>query len=120
MINKVYIDSDGLLQILVVGDQTAASVQEMGDKLRFCIQQLRQEGRPVLILDNLLQMGATPSAVRREVAHLAKTLDFDRAVMVGGGSAAMRLGTNLMLRAVGRSNTRYFASLESARVWLSL
>jgi hypothetical protein len=118
MYNKVYVDDDGLLQIWVVGDQTAASVREMGGKLEFYTATLRSQGRPVLVLDNLIRMGSTTSDARREVARIAKALDMDRGAMVGGGSRAMRYGTNLMLRAIGRGNLRYFANMESARKWL--
>jgi hypothetical protein len=31
----------------------------------------------------------------------------------------MRYGTNLMLRAIGRANVRYFASTEAAQAWLT-
>jgi UDP-N-acetylmuramyl pentapeptide synthase len=118
MVNKVYLDQDGLLQIWVIGDQSAESVREMGEKLAFYTRQLREQHKPVLILDNLIKMGETSSEARKEVARLTKTLDFDRAVMVGDGSLVMRYGTNLMLRAIGRSNTRYFNAMESARKWL--
>src|SRR5207249_4981277 len=99
-----YIDPDGLLQIWVVGDQTAESVREMGEKLTFYTQKLREEHKPVFVLDNLINMGRTTSEARREVARIARTLDFDHGAMVGDGSALMRYGTNLMLRAIGRSN----------------
>jgi hypothetical protein len=116
--NKVYVDDEGLLHIWVIGDQTADSVREIGEKLRFYSAELRSEGRPVLVLDNLLQMGRTTSEARGEVARIARSLDMDRGAMVGGSSRTMRLGTNLMLRAIGRHNLRYFANLESAHKWL--
>jgi len=119
MINKVYVDDEGILQIWVVGDQTAESVREMGEKLSLYAAQLRSQGRPVLVLDNLKAMGNTTSEARKEVARIARSLDFDRAVMVGDGSAVMRLGTNLMLRAIGRSNARYYSALEPAQAWLT-
>lgn len=118
VINNVYLDADGLLHIVVAGDQTAETVREMGEKLGRFVRQLRAAARPVLVLDNLKAMGATTSDARAEVARIARTLDYDRAAMVGDGSAAMRLGTNLMLRAIGRPRVRYFSSLESARIWL--
>ncbi|MDB5179329.1 MAG: hypothetical protein JWN01_1272 [Patescibacteria group bacterium] len=118
MINKVYLDNDGLLQIWVIGDQTAESVREMGEKASIYSAQLRSQGRPVLVLDNLIKMGGTTSGARKEVARIARTLDFDRAVMVGDSSALMRYGTNLMLRAIGRGNTRYMSNLAVARHWL--
>lgn len=118
MVNKVQLNTDGLIEIWVIGDQTAESVREMGEKVEFFVRDLQRSGRPVLILDNLLKLGATTSQARAEVARLAKTLAFERAAMVGGGSLMMRYGTNLMLRAIGRSNVRYFSHLESARKWL--
>jgi hypothetical protein len=117
-INKVYIDSHGILQILVVGDQTADSVREMGEKVDLYIRQLCEQHKPVVILDNLTHMGRTTSEARREVARLARTLYFERGAMVGDGSPLMRYGTNLMLKAIGRSNLRYFGNLESAQKWL--
>jgi len=118
MVNKVFVDPSGLLQIWVVGNQTGDSVREMGEKVVYYIEQLRGSHQPVLILDNLKEMGQTTSEARREVARLARSLRFDRAAMVGDGSAAMRYGTNLMLRAIGRRNIRYFASLDAAQLWL--
>jgi hypothetical protein len=118
MVNKVYVDTEGLLEIWVIGDQTPETVREMGEKLVYFCEQLRSQGRPVLVLDNLIKMGNTTSEVRREVARIAKTLDYDRAAMVGDGSVFMRYGTNLMLRAIGRPNARYFGNMETARKWL--
>ena len=118
MVNKVYLDRSGFIQIWVVDAQTDESVREMGEKIGFYIKDLRAAGAPVLILDNLIKMGKTTSGARREVARLAKTLDFDRCAMVGNGSRAMRYCTNLMLKAIGRRNVRYFGNLESAETWL--
>jgi UDP-N-acetylmuramyl pentapeptide synthase len=118
MVNKVYLDQAGLLQVLVIGDQTEDSVREMGEKLYAFVMQLRSQRQPVLVLDNLLEMGATTSEARREVGRIAKSLDFDLAAMVGDNSLPMRYSTNLMLRAIGKSNLRYFGNIDSARKWL--
>jgi hypothetical protein len=118
MFNKVYIDSEGLLTIWVIGDQTEESVREMGEKLDFYARELQRSHKPILVLDNLLKMGHTTSAARAEVARIAKRLPFERAAMVGGGSPAMRFGTNLMLKAIGKRNLRFFASMEAATLWL--
>ncbi len=118
-VNKVFVNRAGLLEIYVCGDQTEATVREMGEKLGYYIRQLRETGKPVLVLDNLVAMGETTSEARRTVARLARTMDFDRCAMLGNGSAPMRYGTNLMLRAIGRANVRYFGNLESAVKWLT-
>ena len=118
MVNKVFISDRGIIEIWVIGHQTYDSVREMGEKIGRYVQEQRAAGVPVLILDNIIDLGTTTSDARREVARLAKTLTFDRAAMVGNGSRAMRFGTNLMLHAIGRSNTRYFSHLYAAEDWL--
>jgi UDP-N-acetylmuramyl pentapeptide synthase len=73
-----------------------------------------------MVLDDLKRMGETNSAARAEVARLAKTLDFDRCAMLGEANPMMRYGTNLMLRAIGRSNVKFFASQDAALMWLGI
>jgi UDP-N-acetylmuramyl pentapeptide synthase len=119
-VNKVYLDENGIIEIEVVGDQTAASVHAMGEEIQALILKLEQASKPVLLLDNLKRMGDTTPEARSEVGRLAKTLRFDRGAMVGDGSVMMRSGTNLMLRAIGRSNLRYFASRDAALMWLGV
>lgn len=117
--NRVYRTPTHIIEIEVVGDQTAASVRAMGIEAARLAAQLRREQRPVLVLDNLKRLGHTDSAARREVARIARQLDFDRGAMLGDATPLMRLGTNLMLRAIGRPNLRYFASRDAALLWLT-
>jgi hypothetical protein len=120
MENKVFINALGLLEINVRGDQTRESVQAMGQSIQELINQLQATNRPVLLLDDLKKMGETDSAARSEVARLAKTLDFDRCAMLGDSNPMTRYGTNLMLRAIGKSNVKFFASRDAALMWLGV
>jgi UDP-N-acetylmuramyl pentapeptide synthase len=118
-VNRVFQQPEGLIIIEVVGDQTADSVTEMGEKLATYSTRLRVEGKPVCALDDLTRIGEASPEARAVVAKLAKNLDFDRCAMVGDGSVWMRHSTNLMLRAIGRSNVRYFSRHEPALRWLA-
>jgi hypothetical protein len=40
-------------------------------------------------------------------------------VGVGGAGGPMRFGANLMLRAIGKPNLRFFASIDAAKLWLN-
>jgi hypothetical protein len=118
MQNKVYLDSDDIINIEVVGDQTTESVTQMGRQVEGLIREQRTLGKPSLILDNLLTIGNVGPEPRQQVVDLAKRLDYDRAAMVGKGGL-MKFGTNLMLRATGRSyRAKYFENLAEARRWL--
>ena len=120
MSNQVYSNPQGIIEIEVVGDQTEITVREMGLQIKTLIAQTRHNSQPVLLLDNLKRMGNTTPEARREVARLAKSLDFDRTAMLGQNNIMMRYGTNLMLRAIGKPNIRYFANRDAALLWLGI
>jgi hypothetical protein len=118
MQNKVYLDDQGVIVIEVVGDQTVASVEQMGQEVEKLIDTQRKAGKPCLVLDNLFRIGEVGPEARHKVVELTKTLAYDRAAMTGKGGM-MRFGANLMLRATGRANTaRFFESEQEARQWL--
>lgn len=118
--NRVFINPAHVIEIHVIGDQTAESVIAMCDKVIQLIEKLGSQSRPIYIIDNLKAMGETTPDARSAVAYYAKNLHFNRVAMVGDGSIMMRLGTNLMLRAIGKSNIRYFSSIDSALLWFGL
>jgi hypothetical protein len=115
--NRVQL-KDGIIHIEVVGDQTGPSVEAMGRETTNIIVQLRQVGKPVLILDNVQGIGKADMAAVRAVAVLGRILDYDKVAMVGDGSAALRTGINLLLRTIAQPNTKYFADLSEAEIWL--
>jgi hypothetical protein len=116
--NKVFINQDGLIEIVVAGDQTFESVQAMGEKVLEIARQLHADGKPALLLDNLLLVGQVPTEARQLVVTLVKSSDYDKLAMVGKGTA-MRLGANLMLQATGRGKkVKYFDDRAKAEYWL--
>lgn len=116
--NRVFLNDDGIIEILVVGQQNAASVEFMGRQADTLITQRKASGKPPLILDNLLDLGPVDGPGRKLVVELAKRMDYDRLAMLGKGGI-MRLGSNLMLRAIGQSyRAKYFDDREKATAWL--
>jgi hypothetical protein len=116
--NRVFLTENGILEIVTVGPQNAASVEHMGRELEALITSQRAVGKPALVLDNLLELGPVDTEGRKLVVELGKRLDYDRLAMLGKGGM-MRLGTNLMLRAIGKSyKLRYFDDRGKAVAWL--
>jgi UDP-N-acetylmuramyl pentapeptide synthase len=119
MANNVSLHDDGFIEISVVGNQTEMSVRAMGAQTAHLLQTLADRGRPLLVLDDITHLGRTNIGARQTVAKLAKTLHFDRLAMLGDGSTMMRVGTNLMLSAIGKGNKiRYFDNRDEAIAWL--
>jgi hypothetical protein len=116
--NRVFLNQDGIIEIMVVGAQNATSIETMGREADALVTQMKAVGKPCLILDNLLQIGPVDAQGRKLVVDLAKRIDYDRAAMLGKGGV-MRLGANLMLRAVGQAyRVRYFDDRDQAIKWL--
>ncbi len=118
MANKVFINSDQIVEIIVDGDQTVASVTTMGNQALELAQAYKRKNKPALILDNLLSKGSVPVDARSVVVDLIKSRDFDKLAMVGSGGI-IKIGANLILQASGKgSRVKYFDSYELATNWL--
>ena len=116
--NKVYLDNNGLIVIEVIGDQNVQSVEAMGQAVAVLIESRRKQGKPALLLDNLLHMGKVDTEARKKVVELSKTLNYDKTAMLGKGGL-MRFGTRLMLQAAGKADKiRYFDDANEATYWL--
>lgn len=116
--NKVFLNQDGLIEIQVVGDQNAASIELMGRELDVLITRLKALDKPALVLDDLLQIGKVDAKGRKQVVDLGKNLNFDKLAMVGKGGL-LRLGANLLLSAIGRGDKmRFFNDRAPAVEWL--
>lgn len=116
--NQVFLNPDSIIEVRVVGDQNTGSVELMGRDINILIMQLKAAGKPVLILDNLLEMGNVDGPGRKLVVSLGKHLQYDKLAMVGKGGI-LRIGTNLMFRAMGRGDKiRLFTDQEAAVQWL--
>jgi hypothetical protein len=117
MANSVTVHKDGFIEVKVVGDQTGETVAVMGDEVK---RHLAMKGQPPLILDDITKLGQTDIPARQMVNQLAKTLPFERVAMYGDGSTLMRVGTNLLLKAIGMGGKiRYFDNRREAVEWLT-
>lgn len=116
--NDVFINEHEIIEIIVNGDQTVDSVQAMGDEAERLGSEHSKGGRPVLILDNLLDIGDVPPEAFQRVKDLISSSTYDRFAMVGR-SAGIRIGANLILKVIGKSKqVRYFDDYVAATHWL--
>jgi UDP-N-acetylmuramyl pentapeptide synthase len=116
--NRVFIAAGDIIEIKVVGSQTAESVHSMVDEVMRLSAKLEKAGKPIIVLDDLRNMGDVTPEGRKAVVHFAKVLEYNKLAMVGKGSI-LRLGANLMLHATGRAHkARYFEDYDAAVAWL--
>ena len=116
--DKVYINEYGLIEIIVHGDQTVESVNALADKTDDFVHKFHSEGKPALVLDNLMLLGNAPSNVRKTVIKRIRNAHIDKFAFVGT-DRMLRLGSNLVLRAIGKGNSvKYFDDYGTAVTWL--
>jgi UDP-N-acetylmuramyl pentapeptide synthase len=120
MANRVFLHKDGYIEISVIGDQNEASVRAMGEQITELLERQTRAKKPRIVLDDITKLGHTDIGARRTVAELAKLIHFDRLAMLGDGSVMMRVGTNLLLSAIGKgSKIHYFDDRAAAMAWLT-
>lgn len=118
MPNQVFLNKQDIIEIHVVGDQTPASIMEMGETASKLATRQRKRGKPVLVIDNLLQIGVVSPEGRQMVVHYGKIIDYDRLAMLGN-NAMLRVGANLLLQAIGKGKQLHYFESEAAAVnWL--
>ncbi len=117
--NKVFINEYDVVEIIVDGDQTVKSVSKMADDAEKLIKQQRAAGKPAFVLDNLMLIGTVPPEARKKVVERVKAIDSDKFAFVGS-DRIIRLGANLLLRAIGKGNkVKYFDNYGEAITWLT-
>lgn len=115
--NSVILNND-IIEVVVEGNQTGASVQEMGDKIEALIKQQNAAGKPALVLDDVTKMTGADADARKLVVEFSKSLPYTKLAMVGMGGL-VRLGANLLLQTAGRGAVaRYFDNHKDALAWL--
>jgi hypothetical protein len=116
--NKVFFNQNDIIEIIVDGDQTVESVMAMADEAEELLAQRKDQGKPTLVLDNLLRIGNVPPEARKKVVERAKTLEYDKLAFVGKGRV-LRFGSNLILQAIGKGDKlKYFDDYDAAIAWL--
>src|SRR5260221_1662570 len=117
--NKIFLNADNIVEIHVIGNQTHDSVMAMGKESEVLLQELASKNLPGLVLDNITEMGETDTAARQAVSKLARTLPYKKVAMYGSNAVAIRVGSSLLLQAIGMgSKIKYFGVKSKAVDWL--
>jgi len=118
--NHVFINDAGIIEIVVSGDQTVESIDAIGNEAERLVRQRRKEGKPALVLDDVLLIGSVPAEARQRVVELAKSVNYQKFAMVGKGTT-IKMAANLLLQAIGKARkVKYFDDYSQAVEWLKI
>ncbi len=118
--NHVWLNDQGLIEVQVVGQQSADTVVAMGALIADLARQQRTNDQPVLVLDDLRRMALKqPTEVPKTVAAVARRIDFDKVAMLGSSSGLIKYSSNFIIQAIGKIETiKYFGDRAEAERWL--
>ncbi len=116
--NMVTTDATGVVVIVFRGKQSGESVRRVVELTRAHITQLRNQGKKVFALVNIIEieLSAADSAGRAEAKSLMN-LDYDAAAVIGPGR--FRLFMSYLLRGLAQGrHVQFFTRERQARAWL--
>jgi hypothetical protein len=114
--NTVTFNPQGFIEISLVGNQTAATFEEIYNNVIPLINMLKQEKKPLLcLIDGTGQTGYSLSSDKAAL-KLLESVDYDKIAMHNISHAEV---TNGIIMAIGKSHsTKLFPDRESALAWL--
>ena len=118
MQNKVERLENDIIFVKKIGDQTAKSMIDLYVMIADISEQLRKEGKPVLILSDASDEGESDLKSREAAAKIGKSLDFDRSATFGA-HLVLETTRDLMIQATQLNlKVRNFKTRDEAEKWL--
>jgi hypothetical protein len=118
--NIVQLSSNGVILMVVTGQQTRQSVAELYMELAELIKQRHLENKPALIINDIDHMIHSPEAGEAENEALkVLSLPFDAMAVCYGNSKNIELAHRLAKMASAENYVRTFSSARPASRWLA-
>lgn len=118
MQNSVKLNSEGIVEAFVVGDQDYESFRKLANEAEPLMIEQRKKGQAVLGLVDLTKKGHYTAASNRAAMEMLEKMDYDRVAMFGA-EAVLKEVTEMIILALGkREKTQLFHTREEAVVWL--
>lgn len=117
MPNKVFLEGD-IVHNVFEGDQTERSVYTVVYENRKFAEELRKQGKKVLMMSDLTNLGASTAGSRKASTDALQKMDYDKVALFGANKFMKHLA-NLIVFGSGMSHkVRYFDTKEQAEEWL--
>lgn len=115
MKSKVYMNNDGIIRVISVGDQTA---EEMIEVRKAVLELCKKVPGKIKILNDLSKMGKSLLGSRTEAVKSIKLEKVGKVANFGGGTST-RIIASFIVRASGMDKkVKYFETEAEALKWL--
>ena len=118
MQNSVKLNSEGIVEAFVIGDQDYESFRKLANDADPLLIEQRKKGNPVLGLVDLTKKGHYTAASNRAAMEMLEKMDYDRVAMFGT-EAVLKEVTEMIILAMGKHDkTKLFHTRDEAMAWL--
>ena len=116
--NSISLHSDGYIDVVVRGDQTYLSFDQLKQELEQLSEKLRFQGKDILGLVDLTNMTGFSTGSNKAAFEILETVPYTKVALFGGNSTITTV-TTLVIQAIGkRDQTRLFKDKPEALAWL--
>ena len=116
MQDKIFLSSEGYVEIVLIGDQTAQMFEEIYAEFIPLQEELEAQNKPVLGLFNLTDETGFSLSSNKAALEILEKIDYDRVAMYNVPHYNV---TDGIIMAAGKShNTKLFKTREEAVNWL--
>lgn len=114
--NKIFLNPEGYIEIVLVGDQTAQSFERVYQEAEPIIEQLKTQGKPLYALFDLSKQTGFSLSSDKAALELLEEVDYDRIAMY---SVPHQDVTKGIIMATGKADkTKIFETRDQALTWL--
>jgi hypothetical protein len=118
MQNRASVNGQGYIEMIIAGDQSGATFQNLYEQVLPLVERLQVEGKPVLGLADLTQKGAYTPGSNKAVMRMLEEVPYAK-LAIFGAEAVLKEVTELIILAMAKQdNTKLFANREEAMNWL--
>lgn len=116
--NRNFLGKEGLVYNIYNGNQTGATVKEVGAQLKVISLNLRKDNKRVLLLTDLRNIGKVNLSARIMGVQVIKDLDFDKAAIFGSDFLNEQFVNHVILASGRGFKIKFFNNEHDAKIWL--
>jgi hypothetical protein len=120
MKNKVFLGDDGFMHVDWIGDQVHPDIIQISEEIRELASKIKKEGKPVLMLVNLENLGTPDVRSMTQTREEIQTFGMDKMAVYGIHNKFVENVVGVVVnQAELLGKIKYFKSREDAVEWLS-
>lgn len=118
MPNRAFINDGHIIEVILEGDQTAATIADSVHQAKRCARQLQKEGKPINMLFNFGGIGKTSIAARQRSVKAMGEIPYHKMAGINA-SPLIAFISNTVAAVTGNTyRTRHFKRRAEAEQWL--